>query len=125
MQAAQIAANAVPLVQYLRAHGHPSMPIVFVEGTQMGYEWLVPDQEALAEADDAALYAAYQQLLAAGDRNMHYVRTTELFSAFDQLDSPTSRGLHPTDRGMADIADFYIGYLPTIAPVLAGTTRSQ
>jgi hypothetical protein len=117
MDAATISANAVPLVQYLRKT-HPTMPIVFVEGTMMGYEWLVPDQEALAVAADQALYAAYQQLVAAGDQNMHYVSTFKLFSAFDQLDSPTARGLHPTDRGMSDIADFYISYLPSIAPVL-------
>jgi hypothetical protein len=33
VQASDIAARAVPLVQYFRTHGHPTTPIVMAEGS--------------------------------------------------------------------------------------------
>jgi hypothetical protein len=43
MQAAEIAANAAPLVRYLRANGTaPNAPILLVEGTRDGTGWIKP-----------------------------------------------------------------------------------
>ena len=40
MSPAQITARAAMVVGYLRAHGHPTTPIVFVEGTTGGQQWI-------------------------------------------------------------------------------------
>jgi lysophospholipase L1-like esterase len=112
MNATSIAANAVPLVQYIRSHGHPDTPIVLAEGLPFGRAWAVPDQAAEQAASNAALAAAYQQLLAAGDTHLHYVHTAELFGPLASLDSATANGLHPTDIGMHDMAAVWISQLP-------------
>jgi len=113
MDAAQITENAVPLVQYYRQN-HSTTPIIFVEGIMMGMDWGVPDSMANTVAQGEALYAAYQQLVANGDKNMYYIRSSDLFIPSSILDSPTNRGLHPTDEGMHNIANFYIQYLQTL-----------
>jgi hypothetical protein len=58
----------------------------------------------------------YAQLVAAGDKNLHYVRTEQLFAAAagGGLDTPTAAGLHPTEDGIWSVAQFWTGYLPTI-----------
>ena len=42
MDAAAVASRTVPLVRYLREHGHPTTPIVLVEGTNYTDQWLLP-----------------------------------------------------------------------------------
>lgn len=113
MDAPQITQNAVPLVQYYRQN-HPTTPIIFVEGTMVGMDWGVPDSMANTVAQGEALYAAYQQLVNAGDKNMYYVKSSDLFTPSSVLDSPTSRGLHPSDEGNHNMANFYIQYLSNL-----------
>ncbi len=113
MDAAQIAANGPPLVQQLRQL-HPTTPIVLAEGTAIGMEWDVADQMADSIQQNIALTGVYQARVSAGDKNVYYVTRGQLFSAPNQLDSPTARGLHPSDDGMKDVGDFYAAFLPTI-----------
>jgi lysophospholipase L1-like esterase len=108
MNATSIAANAVPLVRYLRDHGHPETPIVLAEGLPFGRAWAVPDQAAQQAASNAALAAAFQQLAGAGDQHLHYVSTDQLFGPLASVDSATANGLHPTDAGMHDMAALWI-----------------
>jgi hypothetical protein len=123
MDGPTIAQRAVPLVQYYRNQtGHATTPIVLVEGTAVGYEWCTPDMLAEAVAADQALAAAYQQLVAAGDLNVYYVSYGQLYTPESILDSPTSRGLHPTDEGMRNVASFYEGFLPALLGGLAEQT---
>ncbi len=84
----------------------------------MGYEWAVPAQNEEAVEADEALGAAYHQLVAGGDKHIYYVSFGQLFTPESLQDSPTSRGLHPTDEGMRNVASFYEGFLPSIIPGL-------
>jgi hypothetical protein len=66
-------------------------------------------------AANAALRAAYTELVQAGDTHLFYVETAQLFGPAAALDSATANGLHPTDAGMHDVASFWINFLPTIS----------
>jgi hypothetical protein len=53
MDAPTIAKNAVPLVQYIRANGHPNTPIVMAEGTDWPvkcFGWLLTSANYLPKA---------------------------------------------------------------------------
>jgi len=104
----------VPLVQYFRSNGHPATPIVLAEGIIFGRDWIVPASAASSAASNAALWGAYQQLVASGDANVHYVNATSLFSAPSLATSPTANGLHPTDEGIVDIAAFWVPFLEAL-----------
>jgi hypothetical protein len=73
----------------------------------------VPDQAAETDSDNAALFAAYTTLTSGpnADKHLTYVHGPQLFSAQAMLDSPTANGLHPSDKGMRDMASFWIPYL--------------
>lgn len=114
MNATSIAANAVPLVHQYRQAGHATTPIVMVEATPMGNSWAVAAQAQGQAQSSAALRGAFDQLVAAGDANLYYVNSSQLFSPPSMMDTPCANGLHPTDQGMIDVADFWIRYLPTI-----------
>ena len=106
MDAATVAAAAPPLVAYLRAHGHAATPIVLAEGTAMGRDWSVVAQSADSSATGAALRAAYDALVSAGDPALHYVAADELWAGVRDaaMDSPTAAGLHPNSEGMRLVA---------------------
>ena len=101
-------------MQYLRAHGLPTTPVVLAEGTPFGRNWAVPASNASQAASNAALRAAYETLVAAGDSHLHYVETASLFGPAATEDSGTANALHSTDAGMHDVAAFWIGFLPTL-----------
>ena len=111
MQPAQITSSMAPLVKYLRANGHPTTPIVMVEGTTHGQAWIVNSTHPGADAQAVkrrAFAAAYAAILAkTGDGNLHYVGGDALYHhaangtglAWSDFDDPTVGGLHPTDLG--------------------------
>jgi hypothetical protein len=114
MDAGLVNSSAVPLVDYLRKNGHSRTPIVLAEGLPFGRNWAVPAQAAFQTAENAALRAAYELLVAGGDSAVFYVTTEELFSAGSVEDSATASGLHPTDAGMYDMAQAWLQVLPEI-----------
>lgn len=115
----------MPLVQYIRSHGHPRTPIVLAEGTQAGSGWLTNYEDGSNAAKDAALREQYLKLVAAGDRHIFYVFSKDLFAndthALD-IDSPTAAGCHPTDVGHYRVARHYSHVLPAW---LAGATNED
>ncbi|KAK3233447.1 hypothetical protein CYMTET_56261 [Cymbomonas tetramitiformis] len=120
MDSSLIANRTVPLVRYLR-EVHSTTPIILAEDTTNGEAWAVPHAAAAQEARRAALRGAYEELLAAGDAAVYYIRGIDLFSfppsvAEDpqHLISPTADRCHPTDLGMLAIAAHYERVLPAI-----------
>lgn len=117
MNATSINASAVPLVHFLR-QSHPTTPIVLVEGTPGGDDWLGTGAAAFHAAERAALRAAYDTLVAGGDTHLAYVTTDSLFTppiaGSDAFTNPTVEGTHPSDLGHQEVADFYLTFLPTI-----------
>jgi hypothetical protein len=112
LNAKEVSQRTVPLVRYLREHGHATTPIVLAAGTTYGDHWVEPGPN---DGKRAALEEAYAQLVAAGDAHLHLVsnRDNELF-AHDKLINPTVGGTHPTDLGHREIAAFYEQLLPKL-----------
>ena len=107
-----VSARTVPLVHYLRnSTKHRNTPIVLAEGTPYPAEWL--DGPPFADAaKNKALRNAYNTLLTSGVQNLHYVEGKDLFK--NPLVNPTVGGVHSSDLGQYEIADYYVGYLPTV-----------
>ena len=62
---------------------------------------------------------AVEALVAAGDANLYYVRTDQIWAPGG--DSPTAAGLHPTDEGMHRQASFCAAFLrPLLMSLLGG-----
>ena len=143
MNAASVAAKTVPLVNYLRAHGHATTPIVLAEipPTTCEDSWF--NLASLQKNADmnAALHTACkivmlsrlvvlsisltlesititdQNLTRAGDTALHYVRGSQILAPQEgagQWVNPTVGGTHPSDLGQYWMADFWAGYLPTV-----------
>lgn len=106
--------RTVPLVEYIRSHGHPTTPIVLAEGTEYGSGWLDNYGGSYAEFN-AALRESYLKLVAAGDKHVFYVFGKDLYAndthAID-IDSPTAAGCHPTDVGHYRVSRHYSAVLP-------------
>jgi len=117
MNAAMVANRTVPLVTYIRAQpAFATVPIVLVEGTPLGYQWLFRDVNKAEILENAALRQAYNTLLSTGVGNLFYVTADDLYawSLDSNEDTPTVDGTHPTDLGMAQIAAFYQSFLPSL-----------
>ena len=123
MNAQQVANRTAPLVRFLRDHGHSRTPIVLAEGTPTPGCWFNASANGNSTCRDeksAALRASYETLVAAGDTRLHYVDSASLFKR--QLTpgpegtdtNPTVSGIHSSDLGQYEIADFYASMLPTI-----------
>lgn len=132
MNTAQVSNRTIPLVQYLRANGHPTTPIVLAEGTPTPADWLNDDSNGTwANPKNAALREQYNKLLAGGgaaSKHLHYVSANDLFD-FDLKDgsgaegrdvNPTVCGIHSSDLGQYMIANFYAKFLP---PVIASSGK--
>jgi len=100
----------VPFVQFLRA-ANVTAPVYLSEGLPFGRDWAVPASATEQAASNAALRAAYEQLVAAGDTNVRYMSTAELFSPASASDTATAAGLHATDAGFHDMAAAWIAKL--------------
>lgn len=121
LNAASISAKTAPLVAALRA-AHPTTPIVLAEGTPEGGKWLLQALAVKQDGSSAALRAEYEKLVAAGDANLHYVRSASLYNAsalpsmpgHPRGSSPTVAGTHPSDLGAFAVAQAYIALLPRL-----------
>ena len=108
----EVSNRTVPLVNFLRAHGHATTPVVLAAGTTYGNHWFAP---ALNDEKRAALLVEYRKLVAAGDANLHLVANhDDALFAYDELVNPTVGGTHPSDLGHREIAAFYEKYLPEL-----------
>ena len=108
----EVSNRTVPLVNFLRAHGHATTPVVLAAGTTYGNHWFAP---ALNDEKRAALLVEYRKLVAAGDANLHLVANhDDALFAYDELVNPTVGGTHPSDLGHREIAAFYEKYLPQL-----------
>lgn len=99
--AAEVAERTAPLVATLRKT-RPLTPIVLVEDRTYANAFLVAAQERRNASSRAALKAEYEKLLAAGDKNLHYLRGDTLLGADGE---DTVDGSHPTDLGFLRQAD--------------------
>jgi len=111
MDASMVANRTEPLVRYLREHGHPTTPIALAEGTPYPDQWVNGPPYADGPKN-LALQEAYDGLVRAGDKNLHYVRSSSLFKS--PLVNPTVGGVHSSDLGQYEIADYYVKALPGI-----------
>jgi hypothetical protein len=138
MSPSQITTRAPPLVGYLRSHGHPTTPIIFVEGTTGGQQWIsnssLPETSGVIggineAANRVALRAVFAAMIAKSpaDKNLHLVNGDSLFhhrrGGTEQeweptFEDPTVGGVHPTDLGHTRMSEFWQVFLP---PLLAAS----
>ncbi len=114
-----MANNTVPLVRFLRSHpALATIPIVLAEGTPAGQAWASPASAEAQTGLNTELAKAFNELVAGGDTNLHYMKTADLFSASVALDgSGTAEGCHPVDAGHHDVAAAWVSVLK---PLLGG-----
>jgi hypothetical protein len=134
MSPGEITARAPVLVAYLRSHGHATTPIVFVEGTTGGQQWIsnssLPGTSGVIggidePANRVALRAAFAAIVAKtpADKNLHLVDGDSLFHhskggterAWEPTyEDPTVGGVHPTDLGHTRMSEFFQVFLPPL-----------
>jgi hypothetical protein len=123
MNTAQVTNRTAPLVKYLRANGHKLTPIVLAEGTPTPGDWLNSSvNRHWGNGKNSALAAEYDKLIAGGEdpKLLHYVSANQLFSKTltpgpeGRDTNPTVCGIHSSDLGQYEIAEFYTGFLPTV-----------
>jgi lysophospholipase L1-like esterase len=121
MNGSLVAERVEPLVRYLRANGHPETPILLVEGTNAGASWFNTGVNASRQALRNALRQGYADL-ARSDKNLIYVEGDQFYNnAADNYTDPTVGGTHPSDLGMAAVANVYKKLLP---PILAASSTA-
>jgi len=81
---------------------HPDAPIVLVEDRTYADAFLIPGRQTRNDSSRAALRTEFEKLLAAGDKNLHYLPGTELLGTDGE---DTVDGSHPTDLGFVRQAD--------------------
>lgn len=114
MYPAEITANTGSLVSQIRA-ARPAVPIVLAEGTPDGLNWVLPSNSTgHQEQNNAAFRAAWLELVRSGVPGLHYVESSELYSAVRPVWNPTVGGCHPSDFGALAMTYFYAGFLPRI-----------
>ena len=101
LEAPQITERMEPFVRILRA-ARPDTPIVLVENIIYQNAWIDPKRRQRQQSSNAALKAVFQQLIAAGVRDLHYIEGEFLLGDDGEA---TVDGTHPTDLGFARIAD--------------------
>jgi lysophospholipase L1-like esterase len=101
MDAAQVKQRAVPFVKLLR-EAQPQTPIVLVENiVYQGSRYMAERRESAA-SKNAALEAAYQELIANGVQKLFYIPGASLLGDDGEA---TVDGTHPTDLGFFRMAD--------------------
>lgn len=101
--------RAGPFLRLLRER-RPEVPLVLIQDRQYGHSWLKAAPRALNEGNAKALETAFDELVAAGAKNVALVRAEELLGnrPWEML----TDGSHPNDAGMMRYAD-------AVAPLLA------
>lgn len=102
-----------PLVQKLRK-ARPETPILLVEDRTYSNTFLFPSKQKRHATSRRALRQGYDNLVAAGVKNIHYLKGDHLLSA-DGND--TVDGSHPTDLGFIHQAD---AFEVALKPILLG-----
>ncbi len=103
MNAAQVAERTKPLVAQLRA-AHPETPIVLVEDRNYANSWLLEGPRERNASSQAALKKAYQELLDAGVKHVHYISGPDLLG--DDTEG-TVDSSHPNDLGFVRQAEAF------------------
>ncbi len=101
MAADAVAERTGPLVRTLRAK-HAETPIVLVEDRTYSAAWLLPSLRSRSGTSRAALRKAFDALVAAGAKGLHYVPGDPLLG--DDAEA-TVDGSHATDLGFTRMAD--------------------
>jgi len=113
MNADSIAERTVPLVRRLR-QSRPATPIVLVEDRTVTNAPFLPERMKGHAASRAALRKGYEQLVAAGVRDLYYVKGEHLLG--DDGEAAVD-GSHPSDLGMLRMADVLE---PVLRPLVLG-----
>jgi hypothetical protein len=98
-----VAKNTGPLVQILREK-RPATPILLVEDRNYSNSYLLPGRKQHNDENQAALKAAYHQMLKDGVKGIHYVEGAHLLGDDDEGTVDSS---HPTDLGFLRQADAF------------------
>ena len=111
LAAEQVAERTVPLVKILRRK-HPDTPIVLVEDRNYTDSFLLAAKRERNETNQAALRKAFQELKAAGDKNLHYIEAAGMIGDDSEGTVDSS---HPTDLGFYRQAE---AFLRVLGPIL-------
>jgi lysophospholipase L1-like esterase len=93
--------RAEPLVKTLR-DTHAETPIVFVENVEYQQSWFSDSKKKGYEEKNTELKAAYDRLVAAGVKGLHYIPGGALYGSDHEA---TVDGAHATDLGFLRMAD--------------------
>jgi len=99
--AAEVTERTAPLVQNIRKT-RPVTPIVLVEDRTYADAFLVAARKGRNSTARAALKAEFDKLVAAGDKNLHYIPGETLLGSDGE---DTVDGSHPTDLGFVRQAE--------------------
>ena len=91
----QTAKLTKPLVEQLRA-AKPDTPIILVEDRRYTDAWIKPDKAARNDGNHAALKKSYDELIAAGVKNLYYITGDQLLGDDNEGAVDSS---HPNDLG--------------------------
>ncbi len=103
MTAKDVATNTAPLVRLLQQK-RPQTPILLVEDRNYSNAFLLPGPKQRNTESQAALKAAYNQLLKDGVKGVHYLEGAHLLGDDDEGTVDSS---HPTDLGFLRQADAF------------------
>lgn len=112
MDSTLVRERALPFLRALRSR-RPETPVLLVEDRTLTNSWIRPDRQTAHAASRAELTAAFEQLRAEGESNLHYLGHEHLLGDDDEATVDSS---HPTDLGFVRMADrlepVLIGLLP-------------
>ena len=103
LSGAETAKLTKPLVQQLRA-ARPNTPIVLVEDRVYTDAWLIASKQSRNDGNHAALQKSFDELIAAGTKQLYYIPGTDLLG--DDNDGAVDSS-HPNDLGFARQADAF------------------
>ncbi len=104
MKPEEVSKNTFPLAKTIREK-HASTPIVFVENFIYTHSFLDQELNGLIKRKNAALKKEYQKMLDNGLQNIYYIESDNAFGT--DLEG-TVDGVHFTDLGFLNYADFLI-----------------
>ena len=111
LKESDVAERTKPFVLRLR-QSRPETPILLVEDRNYSNSFLFPAQRQTNEGNQVALRAAYNELQAAGVKNLYYLEGKHLLGEDNE---GTVDGSHPTDLGFSRQAEVF---REALAPLL-------
>ncbi len=103
MVEAEVRQNAEPLVRKLR-EARPDTPIVLVEDRTYAWAWVKDSARQRHETSRSALIRAFDNLVADGVKDLHYLPGADLLGSDGD---GTTDGSHPNDLGFLRQADAF------------------